>query len=404
MSLGILKVGSLTLNENYLISDATNASSGERTVQLSGIETFPGRTLAEVRAIADDITSMFGKTVPVTFSHKVDRNGYYAIEDVNVSNVNWDGEAASVAWGLGLTRIGPDNAVDIESRITHVVRANSFSLVGERWHAPSIGHAMYYIGAVAPSSVTRTGADGAIVVYRAIPVVNPRWSCPVASFQSGRARFLSGGIERTGAGILLPTTGWEFNNGLVRVKPGTSGVTSLLVAAYTGGAWREKAWDVRIAGDTLVPGTHFMGVTLLRNDPEMVSVRILAIQPSSGQRVILDLSLRRGSRIVEGYVQRSTSGDLMVCLDALETFTDSSASGYVVASANDANGNMSVAGSAKTFTAAANGGVFLTPATAMDFWLGYVVGGTGAVVGDQAINLRDQYIASALEATMVVAR
>lgn len=377
MTLGVLKVGALTLNENYTIADATNAQSGVRTVNISGIEHYPGRTLEQVRALADDLTSMYGKTVPVVFQHKTDRSGYYTIDDVNTTAVHWDGEATGFNWSLGLTRLGPDNAVDIESRMTYAVRNNVAG--GERWHAPPIGHHTYYVGAVTPATTIRTGADGPIKVYRSIPAVNPRYGCPVASFAAGRVRFLSGGIERTGERIGVPSNGWELNNGLVRVKPspGTSSFTTLLVAFYDGFVWREKAWDVRIAGDSLRPDVDFLGVTILRNDPEMVSLRILGKSPSTGNRVLIDLVLRRGSRFVEGYIQRTTSGEIVVCLDVAEVWTDFGL--YATAAGEDTDGVRSAVGSSKPYSMAPNGGLLLSSATTMDFWIGAEIAGVDLV-------------------------
>lgn len=369
MSLGVLKVGALTLNENYKIADATNAQSGVRTVNVSGIETYPGRTLAQIKALADDLTSMFGKTVPITFSHKTDRSGYYTIDDVNTTATHWEGEATGFTWSLGLTRIGPDNAVDIESRMVHVVRANNFSQTGERWHAPPIGHNTYYVGASTPATVVRLTDAGPITVYRSIPAVNPRYGCPVGSSLVGRVRLLSGGIERAGQGIKMDSGDWELNNGLVRVRPHSGGLfTTLAIAFWDGSTWAERDWDIRIAGDSLRPGVDWVSATVLRCDPEMVAIRILATQPSNAQRVLVDLVLRRGSRFVEGYIQRTVSGDITVCLDVAEPYT--SGTGYVVATSDIGTGVRVAAGSAKTFTAAANLGVFLTPATAMDFWIG----------------------------------
>lgn len=374
MPLGVLTVGSLTLNENYTVADATNASSGKRTVQVGGIEHFPGRSLAQLRAIGDDLMSMFGRTVPVTFQHKTDRNGYYTIDDANVSEVHWDGEASSITWSLSLTREGPDNAVDIESRLLTVNRTKSYAGTPEPWHAPPIGHHTYYVGANTPATVVRNGADGPITVYRNIPAgVNPRYGCPVGSWAGGRVKFADvNGIIRTGTGIKLGGTDfWELNNGLIRIRPNTdSGTfTTLLVAVWDGAAWQERAWDVRIAGDSLRPAVDGKAVTVLRNGPEMVTVRLVFAQPSNGQRNLVDLVLRRGSRIVEGYVQRAVSGQISVQLDVAEPFT-TPANGYTMASGEDAVGLRWAAGSTGSFSGATNGGVSYTSAVAVDFWIG----------------------------------
>jgi hypothetical protein len=117
-------------------------------------------------------------------------------------------------------------------------------------------------------------------------------------------------------------------------------------------------------------------------------------------RLTLDLTLRRGSRFVEGFMQRNTAPDeLKVRLNSAESNVTTLASGgYVTATANDADGNRFVAGSARTFTGHANGGVERFAATSMDFFLGVVAGGGSAVSGDAATDLRNMYIACMPEA------
>jgi hypothetical protein len=110
------------------------------------------------------------------------------------------------------------------------------------------------------------------------------------------------------------------------------------------------------------------GATLLRNDPEMVILRLTkALNPG---RATLDLTLRRGSRIIEGYLQRGTADTLSVRLNTAETYADTSAQGYLTASADDGDGNRFACGSARTFTAVAGGGVQKAATTSLDFWLG----------------------------------
>ena len=170
--------------------------------------------------------------------------------------------------------------------------------------------------------------------------------------------------------------------------------------SYTGGAWRSKLWDVS-AGSVI---STWLGATLLRNDPEMVVLRLLGgTQPG---RVTLDLTLRRGSRFIEAYLQRSTSTTLSIFLHTSETTTNNlAASGYVVATGNDANSNRYTAGSAAASTTAhANGGVSKATATAVDVYMGVVAGGGSAVSGDAAVDLRNQYIGAVSELVSAVRR
>ncbi|MDO3663067.1 hypothetical protein, partial [Bacillus sp. C28GYM-DRY-1] len=128
----------------------------------------------------------------------------------------------------------------------------------------------YYTGSTNPTSMTRTGEDGAITVYRAVPsTFSPRWGCAAGDYMRGRVQFRSAGSELTGVDQECSTTVWQLSNGLVNVVPSAS--ASLDVQAYTGGAWRSKLW--RVFSDTSTEVTSWDAVTLLHNEPEAVCVR-----------------------------------------------------------------------------------------------------------------------------------
>ncbi|GII88286.1 hypothetical protein Ssi03_62760 [Sphaerisporangium siamense] len=388
-------VGRVTLTDGFEV-----AETGEQTLELSGVEAYPGAlTRAEAVARHIDILGLRGSVVQVQLVPKSERNGYATVTSSSATLRDYGGESGIVEWKLSLLRHGADSIIDLESRLTGAVRANDFSLAGERWHAPPPGHYGYFTGSTIPSTMTRTGVDGVMTVYRGVPAgVSPRWGCAVADYQRGRARILAGfpGREVTGLDQQVPASQWEIGNGLVRASfLFTAG--SLEVASYTGGAWRPKVWNVDIGAG---PITSWDSASILRNDPEACSLRLT--DSRSPGRVALDLTVRRGSRLIEGYLQRGDSGTISVYLATAETMTNNTS--YLVRSTDDANSNRATCGSARTFTAHANGGLTKTSVTAMDFYLGVVAGGAAAVSGDQATNLRDQYIAAMPETTGAVRR
>lgn len=396
MKTGLLTIDFLTLQETNIIQDSADGPMA-RTVQLGGMETTCDT--ATVELLRDNILGLSDRVVPVQFQYKSSYNGFYRVTNVSGATEKWYNGSTVIVWQATLTRVGPDNAVDVESRLSNVVRVNNFSLTGERWHAPAIGHHTYFTGSTTGTPMTRVTDTGSITVYRGIPVgVNPRWGVSGANFPSGRVRFISNGTELMAPRQLLPVAGWELNNGLVRIRPAVVGTTTLLVALYDGTAWREKAWDIRLGTDVIVPA-NFQAVNVMRREHEITAVRIVAAQPVTGYRVLIDLVLRRGSRFIEGYAQRTTSGDMTVVLDAAEGTLVGT--GYVYASAADANGNKFVAGSARTFTGIP-GGLTRTATTVLDFWISAEV--ASAVAGDQLAALRDQYIGVMAEKTGVVRR
>jgi hypothetical protein len=395
---GSVQLGRTLLRETFDVAE----QGGDRTLDFDGQESNPPLTRAALVATHDNINAMEGDSpVAVTWTDKPERNGFYQVKANSSTLTEHKNDTATADWKATLDRLGSVGEVDIQSRLTGVVRLNDFSLTGERWHAPAIGHFGYYTGVTSPSTMTRASLDGTITVYRSVPAsASPRWGCDPLNYLKGRVRVTDtvAGLEVDGTGRALSAAGWAMSNGLVNVVPTASGGV-VDVQAYTGGAWHSKLWNITVAGSGVAA---WDSASILRNDLEHAILRLTASR--SPGRVTLDLALRRGGRTVEGYLQSGSSATLAVYLRTLETNTSAAASGYVTATANDADGNRFAAGSARTFTAHANGGVSKASATSLDFWVGVVAGGGSAVSGDAATDLRNMYIGSLAEATYAVRR
>jgi hypothetical protein len=339
----------------------------------------------------------------VVFEAKDNHTGFYTVSDTGSKLTDWP-EAEFFGWNLSLKRVGTENAVDMESRLASVVRLNSFALTGERWHAPAVGAYAYFTGTGGSPSgtVSRVLADGegTITVYRGIPAgVNPTWGITAPNYLLGRVRFKADSQERSGTGIRLNATGWELTNGLVRVTPlASSGI--LKIESWDGGAYSTTSLDFAAAGGTLAA---FDSVTLLKNDFECVVLRLVKSLSPSG-RVLVDLTLRRGSRFVEGFVQSSASNTISLTVNGGLATTNNAASGYIVASGDDAAGNRYIMGSPLTFTGSTGGVISLASTTTFAFFAGHVIGGGSPASGDGATTIRDQYIGSLAEQTLAVKR
>ncbi|MFE7237180.1 hypothetical protein [Streptomyces sp. NPDC057580] len=369
---GDLQLGRLLLRETF---KAGESGSDSRTMELEGQESSPPLTRAALVWRHDNLCALDqGCILPVTWTDKPERNGYYQVANASADYTEYRGEVVTSDWKVSLTRLGSEAETDIQSRLTGLVRANDFSLTGERWHAPPIGHYGYYTGASNPTTMTRTGLDGTMTVYRGVPAnVSPRWGCAPTSYLNGRVRLTSSGTELCGTDQSLPSTGWALTNGLVNIT--TSASATLDVQAYTGGAWRSKLWNISVAGSASSI-TSWDGATLLRNEPEQVILRLTkGLNPG---RATLDLALRRGSCFVEGYLQVGTSNTLAAYRSTPETNTSFAASGYVTATGDDPDGNVFAIGSARAFIAHPNGGI-IKSAAALDFWIGAVTTGMGGV-------------------------
>lgn len=403
MSWGVVTVGRIQLRETYDLSHQVNATTGVQSVALEGSESAPPWTEAELNARQQDLMAMLDRALPIVFSSKDQHTGFYTVSDVGTKLTDWP-EATFFGWTLSMQRIGTENAVDIESRLGSVVRQNSFALTGTRWHAPAIGHYGYFTGSSVPgSSVARVlaASEGTITTYLAIPAnINPTWGITAPNYLRGRARVIVDGQERSGVGFrVAPGASWEATNGLVRVSPASSGYM-LDIGGFDGSTWSTEALDITVGSDLAPP---FDAMTILRNDFECVVVRLIKSKSPSG-RTLVDLTIRRGSRVIEGFIQTDTSATLGVKTNASLTTVNNAATGYIVASGDDSEGNRFTMGVPITFTGSTTGGVSKAASVELPFYAGWVINGGSPASGDSAVNLRDQYIGALTEQALAVKR
>lgn len=396
MGFGTVRVGRLILREAYqpAAESFDGMTGGGRKLAIAGQEASPPLSVADVGAIHDDIMGLQGMFLPVTFTDKADRNGYYLVTDSTATLNAWGTEVVTCDWTISLSRVGAGSEVDVESRLGNAqTRDNTHGGTGERWHAPPIGHTAYWSAATTPSTMTRTGSDGPMTVYRGVPVgVNPRFACPVEDYPAGRARFLDAlGRERSGIRMAVDPVGWELSNSLARVVWDAGG---LKIACWdaAAGVWETKRFLVTVGGTTLETPDH---ATLVRNDFEVVILRLLWSLPVAGRSGV-DITLRRGARLAEFYVTASPAGTITAGLETPESTT--SGAGWITASSNDLAGNRFIVCSAGSYTASTpTSKISVTSAAAMDFAAGLVVGGSSAVSGDGASALYSQYLGTVPE-------
>ncbi len=397
-----LQIGRVVLSEGALRSLEEEWSDTGRSVTLSGIQfSTPPSTRSLIAAMHDDILGLPLEIVAVQFDVKDHRNGYYQVASAKSAMIELPGQGViQLGWEITLLRLGNDQEIDLESRLSGPVnRLNDHSLGGERWHAPSGQHAAYFAGSSTPGEVSRVGSEGAITVYRGLQQTdNPRWLCPVESYHLGRARVYDQGHgERTGTGVDLSPVYWGIDNSLFNFEREASRFRTY---SHDGTSWSSfKEWEFTFNGADL--GTPLM-MSVLHNQYERVTLRLVWDRSPSG-RIYLDLTLRRGARYVECLMRSSTAGKMGVRRRTSEA--SYLASGYVRATSNDASGDRFIVGSRETFTSdLVAGWIEMDSTTRFDFILGAIVNGSSAVAGDTGEDLMAQYIGTPEERIQGVKR
>lgn len=391
-----LQIGRVILGEADMRPFEETWSSDERTVTLTG-EVHRG-TVAQLTATHDDLLGLGNSLVGVSFGTKTHRNGFYTVMGAKSSLIHLGGEqVVRVEWEVNLRREGSVSEVELETRFAGpLTRANDHTLTGNRWSAPPIDHTAFWAGSDSPGVVNRVAEEGTIKVYTGMPITRQsvRYAADPLTYDLGGARVLDNGLERSGTGVTLGSA-WELSNSLVGAS--WSG-NDLVLHYYAGGSWKTKLFRPQVDTANL-PAPE--AISVLYNQLERVTLRL--VWGVSSGRVTADITVRRGARYIDVVMKKPVASTMSVGPSA--SVASAAFTGGYRPTANDADGNRYVLGSARSFTGNSGTGVISKSATArFDFMLGLELGGTAAVAGDTGAELLAQYLGSPSESIQAVKR
>jgi len=232
---------------------------------------------------------------------------------------------------------------------------------------------------------------------------------PASSWYTGGCRVEVGSSFRYAVGrqIVRDLTNWRISNGLVRVIANASAGAQIDVQWHNGTSWSStKSFAVTLSGSAYTTYTAApTSMHILRNSPERVTIRVV-----SAGTVFIDLSIRRGSRIVEVNATEST-GINASSWGVKRTSTEASTAltGGIRATSNDGDTNrfvLSGAGSNAITTDLVNGRMYVSGGspTSFQFGISSEIGGSGASGMNTAQNQVYQYMAVWGEVMRVVSR
>ena len=243
------------------------------------------------------------------------------VNSVRVGTVPLSLTAGWFPFDVSMTRLpGTANAPLVESRLLGALRTNSHSIVKGStvpwWATPT--DATQDLTVYGITAATRTGSGGSVKVqytttgtllYDARPTMQ---LAPSDWYDMAAKVELSSDGGSTYRAIVgrqitnLPTA-WRLSNDLVRVTyGGSAGLLTVQHYSSAASAWQNaKTYKLTFGSTPAVIGA-FSTLTVLRNSPECVSIRLATELDSSTLPwpTNVDLTLRRGSLFVEGFVSR----------------------------------------------------------------------------------------------------
>lgn len=355
-------------------------------------------------------------TVPVIWSDDTTFTGYYRVISVDTGLASASLAAFSFPWKVELERISRYATRLAESVWTISQRTGSapttLAIMGI---PPSTYGLIQRKGSLSSATASRTGSDGALtLVYSTASgqQVMMQWGSTPANYYLGSCYVKVGSSYRYATGqMLAPDANWEIGNSLVKVV-NVAASSQITVSHYSGG-YRAKAYKLlAVTSSTQLDAPS--AIAVLRNSPECVILRTFHSVSGSAMQVQVTHMLRRGSYIVESYMNYGNVASIGISLFkvmpvTLETSTSSSVSSvtYVQASGADASGDKYTLMTRATVTAdTVNGGFSISnPASSFAFGIAADMGisaGSATVPGDSVTSLASQYNAVVDEATVVI--
>ena len=282
-----------------------NVSKG--TVGLTGKIDDPNVEFAaeQFAAYVDSADETF---VPVRFVGPTAWDGFYRVTDVQASA----SPSKLLGLSVSLERVRGFAAPIFESVVLGSKRVSSSADVTPlAWHAVPAAATGYETGVLTPTRTVLSSETGDVQIFSEATNhlfnARPIWFLNPADWYAGASQLTVAGHVVAGREVRNAPIGWGLSNGLARFGGlGDGGIRS---ERWDGAAWSSPGvWRLNrtIEGGSAnpVPAPHTL--TVLRNDPACVTIRVAydaaALVPGSRFVVLLDLSLRRGSTVVEAAV------------------------------------------------------------------------------------------------------
>lgn len=273
----------------------------------------------QIVAMADNSDEPF---VAVQWSQDTTFNGYYRLLDIRCDVTQMHLVEGYMPWSAELERVTGSQYAPLESVCSWQLRTNSRSvtsgsftgLVIPQWGVPG---SAFEIGPVSgtvsgqqsalSSALSLATGFGTIITTTGVTVPANGimgWTVDPTQYYYGACTITTDVGAATDQLVLGrradATSNWMVSNGLVRffIEPVNAKLT---VETWGGGAWRQvSATDYRFQVGGANAGYTLM--TVLRNSPECVVVRLLHTISATKLRVYVDLMILRGSAMVYGFM------------------------------------------------------------------------------------------------------
>lgn len=293
--------------------EVQSADSSGSSITLEGGTAYADleQSLALRQQLLGYVDSPDEEFVPVVWDEYPAFNGYYRVTGASVDGKPGQAAVGKVMFSCDLERVQGSAAALIELTLLGTKRQDATG-----WSAPTPTYGLpeaaqsaleTYIDAGLTSrngayiEMTRSGEQGDVLVCASSfgkstvdYYIDPaRYYDAAATLRVGETPELRVAVGRQ---IANRPDAWSLSNGILEVRPVVGDTLTLQFRMWSDDDWSpwETAEFQQGVSHQGLPAAH--SITVLRNSPESVTIRLLTA--SERNPVALDLTLRRGSRFV----------------------------------------------------------------------------------------------------------
>ena len=390
-----------------------NRNSLDRNVSLKG--QFVADSVTAAKVLRDELISMGNSSLLLPFTYTGDDKfeGYCEISSASV-------DAAKLATGLfeynlDIVIKGRVSEMLFESNMSGSLLTNSHSVTTGSttfapWHAVPTG-TFNYNHEKAPIDGVRSSSDGNVVFFYDPDLRDAaaQWVVDPANFYKGAARVIVNNTTRTGYLTENNPTGVTLSNGIIQLTSGSNANQSrFALKFYDNGSFVSERTIAITSGSSGTEYKLWQTAQILRNEPHECVVRFTTYSDTNGDgRLTVDATVKRGAHHIGLNIQQGPTSDRAansrINLDVVSgAGALSAATGYLIESAVDDQGQKFMFGSPQGFTGdTTNKLIHITNPTFKTF-VGYAYNAGNPQSIDAPDAVRDQYLESMYENVRLV--
>lgn len=389
-----ITIGRLTIN-----SPVSLAIDEEGDLVFSGI--LNNTNIDDIKYYRDELTALasMGEVLPFSYTGDTTLNGYciFNSAQVNMNKISFGG----FSYRIIVKQIGDENNIKFESTFSGAILQNNHgisSTTNGQWHGLPVGHYNYDADNTF-NTVTRTCDEGTQYIRYGTSLKNGSafWTCDQADYYKGACKIVVGNKLRTALFYQSAITDSYITNGIVKIQFGEGANESRFTTSIYDGSTFSTSKEYKIeSGSSLAEFRGWKTLSILRNSPEQVSVRLTSYYNANGSGLLTaDFTLRRGAHHATILLTQWTAANMKISLTTTEAGTADIDEKYIQSDVSDTR---YLLGSANTVTFdETNGAMTRTSDTKFRIMVGYVLDGSSAVSFDTAANVYSQYLDSVYE-------